>query len=337
MAQSNRRLHVIIGTGALGLAVMRELLTRGERVRLVNRSGRREPSWTAEMVQADVTNPEEAKRACRGASVVYHCSQPPYAQWPEKAPPVMRGIIEGASAAGATLVYGDNLYMYGKAPMPLIETLPHAPVGPNTRTRAELAEMLLAAHQQGRVRMAIGRGSDFYGPFALSSTMGERVFPNALKGKAAQLLGDPDLPHTYTFIDDFGKALVILGERDEALGQVWHVPSGETRSTREFVQMVFEEANQQPKLSTLPSWFMRLLGIFNPTLRAVGEVLYQAEHPWVMDSSKFVHAFGDISTPHREAIRRTLAWYREQTAQLEGRPGDPGRSAAIGNVQPEER
>ncbi len=315
MERREERLHVVFGTGALGLAVERELARRGENTRLVNLSGRKDPSWTAEVVKADAANPEDAKRACSGATVVYHCAQPPYAQWPEKAPPVMRGIVEGASAAGAKLIYGDNLYLYGRAPMLLVETLPHAGVGPNTRTRAELAEMLTTAHEEGRVRMAIGRGSDFYGPHARTSSMGERVIPNALKGKAAQVLGDPDLPHTYTFIDDFGKALVILGERDEALGEAWHVPSGETRTTREFVRMVFDEADRTPKLSTLPGWFMRAMGVFNPTLRAVGEVLYQAENPWIMDASKFVRQFGDISTPHDEAIRRTVAWYREQVTR----------------------
>jgi len=33
-------LHVVFGTGPLGLAVMRELRRRGKHVRMVNRSGR---------------------------------------------------------------------------------------------------------------------------------------------------------------------------------------------------------------------------------------------------------------------------------------------------------
>ena len=52
------------------------------------------------------------------------------------------------------------------------------------------------------------------------------------------MLGDPDVPHTVTYIEDFGRALAgALGERDEALGEVWHVPNAEPVTMR-FVQMV---------------------------------------------------------------------------------------------------
>jgi hypothetical protein len=41
-----------------------------------------------------------------------------------------------------------------------------------------------------------------------------------------------------TFIPDIGENLVGLGERDDALGRVWHLPSPETRTTREVVALV---------------------------------------------------------------------------------------------------
>ncbi len=37
-------------------------------------------------------------------------------------------------------------------------------------------------------------------------------------------------------------------------------------------------------------------------------VAHQLENPFVVDSSKFVKAFGDIATPHRDAIRNTISW-----------------------------
>jgi hypothetical protein len=101
----------------------------------------------------------------------------------------------------------------------MIENLPLHPVGPNERIRAQVAEALMAAHRHGKVRAAIGRGSDFFGPHVVTSTVGERVFARLVARKAAQVLGNPDAPHTVTFIDDFARALVILGSRDEALGR----------------------------------------------------------------------------------------------------------------------
>jgi nucleoside-diphosphate-sugar epimerase len=186
-----------------------------------------------EIVAANVAEAGEAKRACHGAAVVYHCANPPYAKWRELHPPLMEAIIEGAAAASARLVFGDNLYAYGPVDGPITEGLPYRATGPNGRTRARIAEVLLRAHEAGRVRATVGRGSDFFGPHAHLSTVGDRIFARAIApGKPALVLGYPDVPHTVTYIEDFARALVTLGERDEALGQVWHVPNPETVTMR---------------------------------------------------------------------------------------------------------
>ena len=73
--------------------------------------------------------------------------------------------------------------------------------------------------------MAIGQPSDFFGEGALDSSVGERTFGPAVAGKTVQVLGNPDLPHTYTYVTDITSGLVLLGERPEALGQAWRLPS----------------------------------------------------------------------------------------------------------------
>ncbi len=134
----------------------------------------------------------------------------------------------------------------------------------------------------------------------------------ALAGKSTQVLGDPDLPHTFTYLGDFAHGLVTLGTHDQALGEVWHVPSAETLSTRAFINLVFEVGGQQRKLRVLPSSLLTVLALFNPTVRAVREQQYQREAPWIVDHSKFAQAFGARTTPHRAAIAETLDWYRAE-------------------------
>lgn len=219
------RTHVVAGAGPLGLSVVDQLTAAGIRVRLITRRGSSEVQERVEVLAANLADPDDALRAFEGAAVVFHCASPPYAQWPELHPPLMRGVIAGAGETGAKLVFGDNLYAYGPVDGPLTEDLPAAARGPNGRTRADIAKMLLDAHQQGRVRATIGRGSNYIGPRCVGSTVGTRVFANVLKGKPAQVLGDPDVPHAVTYIEDFARALIVLGERDQALGRVWHVPT----------------------------------------------------------------------------------------------------------------
>jgi nucleoside-diphosphate-sugar epimerase len=309
---SERSLHAVLGTGPLGLAVARQLAARGDRVRAANRGGRADLPDSIEVASANVAEPADATRACDGAAVVYHCANPPYAKWPDLHPPLMDAIIEAAAATGARLVFGDNLYAYGPVDGPITEDLPYQAKGPNGRTRARIAETLLRAHEAGRIQATIGRGSDFFGPHAHLSTVGDRIFARAIAGTPAQVLGNPDVPHTVTYIENFARALVTLGERDEALGQVWHVPNAEAVTMRRFVQMIFESAGHPPRLREAPRWGIAMAALFNPTLRAVKEQLYQSERPWVVDSSKFERAFRWGATPLPDAVSATVAWFQDQ-------------------------
>jgi len=306
--------HVVLGTGPLGASVVRGLREQGETVRAVNRSGEAEIPEDVNIVAADLSDVEAARRACEGASVVYFCVNPPYGEWPTLFPPLLDNAIEGAESADARLVVGDNCYMYGPVDGPLTEDLPYEATGRKGQTRAAMAETAMAAHEDGRVEVAIGRGSDFFGPGVTQSMMGERVFPNVLEGDAVNVLGDPDALHTYTYIEDFGRALVTLGTGDEAVGEAWHVPSAATLTTREFLELAFEVAGTDPKIRRMPSWMFRVVSTVSAELRELRETMYQFEEPFVVDHSKFAETFAADPTPHEEAIERTLAWYRSRAA-----------------------
>lgn len=310
----NSELHVIFGTGPLGQSVMRALLARGRQVRMVSRSGRAELPPGVELRTADVYDPQQARAAAAGAAVVYQCAQPGYTEWPALFPPLQTSILNAAAAAGAKLIVGDNLYMYGDVDGPIHEDLPCAALTRKGQVRARMAQEVLDAHREGRVLAAIARGSDFYGPGVLGSALGERVFIPILKGKTASAVGNIDLPHTYTFIDDFGEAMAVLGEQEVALGQAWHVPSPPTLTTRQLIEMIFAQVGRPPRISSMGRMMLRIGGLFIPEARESIEMMYAFEKPYIVDDSKYVQAFGSHATPHEEAIRCTLAWYREHLA-----------------------
>jgi nucleoside-diphosphate-sugar epimerase len=310
----NGELHVVFGTGAVGMSVMDALILRGpRRVRMVNRSGRVSVPEGVEVVGGDATDEAFAREASEGASVVYFALNPPYNKWPELFPPLQAGVLEGAAAAGAKLVAMENLYMYGPTGGdPVTEDLPYAATTRKGRVRARMSQELMEAHTSGRVRIAIGRASDFFGPRVLASAAGEQVFGRAVEGKSVQVAGDPDQPHTYTYVPDIGRGLVTLGEHEEALGRAWHLPSPETLTTREFVEMIFEEVGKPARIQAAPKLVLRALGLFNPPLRERVEMLYEFEEPFVVDDSRFEREFGEQATPLREAIQRTVRWYHEE-------------------------
>lgn len=307
--------HVILGTGQLGLAIMDELVGRGAPVTLVNRRGQVHEALPAgvDLVQADLTDPTAVAQVTQGAQVVYATAQPAYTAWPAQFPPLMESILAGVAQSGAKLVFGDNLYMYGPTGgRPLHEALPYAATNRKGSTRARVAEALLEAHRRGTARVTIGRAADFYGPRCTDSTVGEIVFGAILAGKPVNVLGKIDLPHTYSYIRDFAKGLVILGERAEADGQAWHIPAAPTLSTREFVTQVAQQAGMPLKLRVAGPFLVGALALFNPMMRELKEMMYQGLEPHIMDHSRFAAAFGDISSPHAQAIDETLAWYRSR-------------------------
>ncbi|HEV2580266.1 MAG TPA: SDR family oxidoreductase [Ktedonobacteraceae bacterium] len=312
MSNSND-LYIVFGSGPVGHAVTRELVARGRKVRLVNRRGRPDAPEGVELIQGDASDSAFTREACKGAAVVYNCLNAPYTQWPELFPPLQAGVLEGAAASGAKLVVMENVYMYGSTRgKPITEDLPYAATTRKGRVRAQMAQGLLAAHRSGKVRVVIGRASDFFGPGALQSSSGERMFLPPLTGKAAQIVGKPDLLHTYTYVPDIGKGLVILGEHDEAFGQVWHLPSAQTVTTREFINMIFAETGYSPRIQSVSNLVLKGLALFNPIIREVAEMLYEFDEPFVVDHSRFAQTFGNHATPLREAIHTTVEWYRKQ-------------------------
>src|SRR6201996_7009503 len=178
------RLHVVFGTGQVGSALAAHLAGRGIAVRAVSRHQPPELAgvdWRA----ADATDPEAAADAAKGASVVYQCLNAPYTQWPERFPPLQRGVLAAAERTGALLGGLETLYGYGPTGgRPMTEDLPLAATTVKGQTRAAMTAELLAAGEAGRIRIAIGRASDFFGAgVTQGSALGERVFGHALAGR----------------------------------------------------------------------------------------------------------------------------------------------------------
>jgi nucleoside-diphosphate-sugar epimerase len=306
--------HVIFGTGAIGLATLDALRRRGETVRLVNRSGTAPVPDDVEVVRGDAGDPSFATAAARGAQVVYQTLNPPYHRWVELFPALQAGVLAAAEATGARLVSMENVYMYGRpAGRPFTETRPYTAQTKKGQLRARMARELLAAHQAGRVQVAIGRASDYFGPRGgAQSNLGDRVFPPALAGKTATVLGDPDQPHTYTYIPDIGEGLAVLGEHRDAPGEIWHLPNDpRTRTTRQLVDTVYQLAGRpRTRLRSTPVPLLRALGVLNPAVRELVELRYEFQEPFVVDSSKIATKLDVHATPLDQALADTLAGYR---------------------------
>jgi nucleoside-diphosphate-sugar epimerase len=305
---------VVLGTGQAGRQVVDHLVGLGREVVAVNRSGT-PVRGARRTLGGDLLDPGFVAQACVGAEVVYACLNVDYARWPERFPPLQRSVVRGARSAGARLVVLENLYGYGPTDgRPLTEDLPLAATSAKGAARARMSETLLEHHRQGDLPVAIGRASDYVGPGVRESILGEQVLAAVVRGRRVPVLGDPDLPHSYSFTPDVGAALVALGSNPEAFGQAWHLPVDEARTTRQLVDRLGQLVGREPRVLPAGAWTLRLLGTVRPSLRELRHSLYQCTQPWIVDDSKFRTTFGDLATPLDEALARTMAWYRSEVA-----------------------
>ena len=296
--------HVVFGaSGGIGNAVVRELVRQGKTVRGVNRSGSALVPSGVEMVAADASDIESVRGAMKDAAVVYQCLFPA----------VQDAIIDVASEAGTKLVVANNHYMYDPTQGPMSETSPHS-YGSREGGKfyEEMAEQALDAHRSGKIQATVGQASDIYGPNVRHGIGSDQVFGPVMAGKPANFLGDLDVVHTYTYADDCARGLVTLGQREEALGEVWHLPSAEPITTRELLGMIFDELGEEPRIRVANGLLLSVLALFSGNMRKLRrEKVYQFVTPWLVDHSKYERAFGVEVTPHADAVRETVAWYQE--------------------------
>jgi nucleoside-diphosphate-sugar epimerase len=260
-------------------------------------------------MSGDVTDPHFADEAARGAAVVYNCVNPPdYSRWHGVLEPLARAVRGAAARAGARLVVLDCLYMYGVPQhSPFDEDTPMRPCSDKGELRAMLVEELFEAHRRGEVEVTTGRASDYFGPDTpLSVLFHQRSLDRLRAGKAVEVFGDPDMPHGYSFTPDVARGLVELGLRPEAVGQAFHLPLSWTGTTRELVQRAGALLGRSGTVRRVPNWALTLVGVASPTMRALREMVYQWEHPYVIDDRRFRATFGVEPTPIDDALRAML-------------------------------
>lgn len=314
--------HVIVGAGPVGSATARRLAGAGQMVTVVSRRGSGPTHPDIALVAADATDAAILTRLATGTQAIYNCANPAYHRWQTDWPPMAAALLAAAERSGAVLVTMSNLYGYGPVDGPMTETTPLASTDSKGRVRAAMWRDALAAHEAGRLRAVEARASDFYGPeISANGHLGSQFMPRVLAGKPARVMqGDPDAPHSWTYVPDVAAALVTLATDGRAWGRAWHVPTAPPLSLREVATRTARIADVPDRaVRVLPRWAVRVGGWAVPMLRELREVAYQFDDPFVLDSTAFTSTFAVEPTPVDEGLRATVAWWRGREKVTRGR------------------
>lgn len=305
-------LTTILGAGGpIADSLARILIGQNARVRLVSRNPK--PIGNAELLPADITDPDQTIRAVAGSSTVFLLIGLKYSLkvWQEQWPRIMANTIEACKRANARLVFFDNVYMYGKVSGAMTEDTPYNPTSRKGEIRARIATTLMDEVQAGHLTALIARAADFYGLRNKHSVPNVLVFEPLAERSTPSWLVNANVPHSFTFIPDAARGLAALSASDSAWNQVWHLPTAPNPlAGRQFIELAAAEFNRPPKFRVLSRPILKLVGLFNSDIRDMYEMLYQSDSPYLFDSTKFARAFNFSGTPCPEAIRLAAASYK---------------------------
>ena len=221
----------------------------------------------------------------------------------------MKNVVNACKHHNVKLVFFDNIYMYDQDHLnPITENAPINPPSKKGKIRAEIAEMLLHEVKAGNLKGLIARCADYYGPnIKNTSVLTETVFNNLSKGKKANWLSSVKHKHSFTYTPDAGKATALLGNTDDAYGEVWHLPTAPNPFTgEEWINQIAKELGVDPKFQAAPKFLVRIMGLFMPVMKELVEMTYQYDRDYIFDSSKFENRFNFTPTPYIEGIKNIV-------------------------------
>lgn len=295
--------RVIVGAGAVGTAVARLLAERGERVRIVSRSGRGPEHPLVERVGADAADADRLVGLAAGATVLYNCANPLYHRWFTDWPPLAAALLTAAERSGAVLASVSNLYGYGLVDGPITDSTPLAATHPKLRLRADMWRQALDAHRAGRIRVTEVRGSDY---LEANSILTYSIGAPLLAGRRAFVPAPLDVPHSWTSVADVARTLVAVADDPRGPGRAWLVPTGPPLTVRQLaVRFAGAAGASRPKLTAIPYPVIWLTGLFSPLVRELRATRYQFARPFVLDSGRTTAEFGITPSPLDEVLRRT--------------------------------
>ena len=301
------------GAGFIGSALVRELLRRGERVRVVDNflTGRRQNLEDVlaqiELLELDITDLPRLRTAFDGADYVLHLAALPSVPRSVEDPVTshrvnmdgtLNVLLAARDARVRRVVYAASSSAYGDTPtFPKHESMepnPISPYGVTKLTGEYYARVFTRVYALETVSLrffnVFGPRQDPTSPY--SGVLS--VFITALlAGRTPTIFGDGEQSRDFTYVDNAVEASLLACTASEAAGRVLNVAIGD----RITLNQVF--------------------ALLRKITGAAVEPVYGPPRP-----GDILHSLADIRLARQllgyepkvfleEGLRRTVAWYRE--------------------------
>ncbi|MDF2963849.1 MAG: family NAD(P)-dependent oxidoreductase [Paenibacillus sp.] len=306
---------IVLGaTGGVGNPLTAELVKRGIETVAFGRSAGKLESLAKELGNpsllrletGDALNSEDIVRAAEGVDVIFHSANIPYHEMEARLLPLGQAVMEAADRLGTKVVIVDGIYPYGKRTTDRAnEEHPKRPHTRKGKVRLAYEELVFHPRWSG-AKPLIVRLPDYYGPSAQASYLSVTMEAIAA-GKPTAFIGNMTVPREYVYLPDAARMIAEIAARDESYGQNWHIPGPSVISGRDLVRAAQQASGKRKAVVPLGRVSLSLIGMFNPVMKEVVEMLYLTEEPFVLSGEKYEREIGPISwTPHGQAIAETI-------------------------------
>jgi nucleoside-diphosphate-sugar epimerase len=262
----------------------------------------------ADLAVWDPAKPETAAAALEGIRTLVYLVGVPYTDF-RLHPVLFEQVLSAAIEKGVErCVLVGTVYPFGLAQTPLVgQDHPRNPQTFKGQMRKQQEDILLAADAAGRIRGAILRLPDFYGPNVDRSYLSS-LFQAAAQHKTAQLVGPLNTPHEYVYIPDAARILFRLIQEDGAYGHTWNLAGAGKITLAELLKLVESITGKPVRKFVAGKRMLQLAGWFDPLLKEVAEMHYLFTQPVFLDDSALTNLLGPLNkTSYEEGVRASLA------------------------------
>jgi UDP-glucose 4-epimerase len=303
------------GAGFIGSAVTRNLLQRGERVRVVDdlSKGASQIPPGSEYLEGDISDTDVCREAFDGVDTCFHLAAKIggigyFHRYPatilDENNLMLSQVFRTATPMKCKVIYISSSMVFERTdefPTPE-DALDRSPPPFSAYGFSKLVGewYCRAFHEQFGTRFAIARPFNAYGPGELPEDEPglAHVIPDLIKkimsGGPVRLLGDGSQVRSFTYVDDIADAIVAIGLDPRAEGDDFNIGTGVETSIRNLLDMLWRYCGREGDVS------------FHQ-----GERLPVDVQRRVPDVSKIKKYLGwSAKTSLQEGLQRTVDWYR---------------------------
>lgn len=251
------------GAGFIGSSIAETLLSKGERVRILDdfstgrRSNVEELKGDVELVEGSITDPATVTKAMQGVEVVFHEAAIPSVSRSVENPQVSVNVgvmgttvvLDAARHAKVRrLVFAASSSAYGDTPtLPKVETMSPAPLSPYAVSKLTGEHLVRVFSKLYGMETLSLRYFNVFGARQDPTSQYAAVIPNfitaALKRTRPTVYGDGEQTRDFCFIDNTVSANLLAASTSNKLsGEVVNIACGERISLNKLLGYISDES-----------------------------------------------------------------------------------------------